>query len=448
MTVEPRRAVAIIGSGPSACYTAQALLKLRRDVEIVMFERLPVPYGLIRYGVAPDHVGTKAVTRQFDRLFTRSGVRFLGNVEVGRDVEFDAVRSAFDATVVATGLHADAELPLPGFDDERVIGAGRFMRILNQHPGDEISLPQLGSRVAVVGNGNVAIDVVRLLAKHETDFEGSDVHSPLLDAAAGGLQIIEVLGRAGIDDAKFTPSLLAELGRIDDVRVEAFGVDDSSLADTSNRSAQAVALAGLLDRPQPENPRVTVRLRLGVAPVALTRDGEILRLSLAGPGASEALAASTSAEPASIDVDSVITAVGFHRGDAHLLHALLGHEDDVFAAGWARRGPKGTIAESRAEGQTVAREVDAWLASAAHEPHDERAALLERLDESAVSFAEWSTIDEHEQRQAGPGRVRAKEQNTETLLRIARGRAEADSSDAHAEAGRASVQDPHPASNT
>lgn len=423
MTVEARRAVAIIGSGPSACYTAQALLKLRRDVDVAMFERLPVPYGLIRYGVAPDHVGTKAVTRQFDRLFTRSGVRFLGNVEVGRDVDFEAVRSAFDATVVATGLHADAQLQLPGFDHARVIGAGHFMRILNQHPGDDIALPRLGTRVAVVGNGNVAIDVVRLLAKHETDFEGSDVHSPLLIEATGELQSIDVLGRAGIDDAKFTPSLLSELGRIDDARFEAFGVDADALADEDGRSAQAAALAGLLDRAQPDQPRITVRLRFGVAPVALAEEAGDLRVSLAGPGASEAHAASTSTEPASIDVDSVITAVGFHRGDAHLLHALLGDERDVFAAGWARRGPQGTIAQSRAEGQTVAREVDGWLASVPSKPGDQRAELLSHLDESSVSFAEWSIIDEHEQQQAGPGRVRAKEQDTETLLRIARGTA-------------------------
>lgn len=435
MTVEARRAVAIIGSGPSACYTVQALLKLRRDVDVAMFERLPVPYGLIRYGVAPDHVGTKAVTRQFDRLFTRSGVRFLGNVEVGRDVDFEAVRGAFDATIVATGLHADAQLQLPGFDHNRVVGAGQFMRILNQHPGDDIALPRLGSRVAIVGNGNVAIDVVRLLAKHESDFEGSDVHSPLLVAASGELEVIEVLGRAGIDDAKFTPSLLSELGRIDDARFEVFGVDAEALSYEDGRSAQAAALAGLLDRAQPEHPRITVRLRFGVAPVALAEEAGDLRVSLAGPGVSETHAASTSTEPASIDVDSVITAVGFHRGDAHLLHAMLGDEQDVFAAGWARRGPQGTIASSRAEGQLVAREVDDWLASAAPKSGVEREALLAHLDESSVSFAEWSVIDEHEQRQAGPGRVRAKEQDTETLLRIARRRA-------------TMAQDPNPESNT
>ncbi|WP_424466662.1 FAD-dependent oxidoreductase [Pseudoclavibacter helvolus] len=435
MTAEARRAVAIIGSGPSACYTAQALLKLRRDVDVAMFERLPVPYGLIRYGVAPDHIGTKAVTRQFDRLFTKSGVRFLGNVDVGRDVDFETVRGAFDATVVATGLHADARLQLPGFEHERVIGAGRFMRILNQHPGDDVALPRLGTRAAVVGNGNVAIDVVRLLAKQESDFEGSDVHSPLLSDATGDLRVIEVLGRAAVDDARFTPSLLAELGRIDGVRVEAFGVAAEQLVDREQRSGQAAALAGLLERTQPERPRITVRLRFGVAPVALAEDHGRLKLSVAGPGTSAANAASTSAEPASIEVDSVITAVGFHRGDAHLLHALLGDEQDVFAAGWARRGPQGTIAESRAEGQTVAREVDSWLASAAPKPEGERAALLDRLTATSVSFAEWSAIDEHEQRRAAPGRVRAKEQDTQTLLRIARSAA-------------TMGEDPHPESNT
>lgn len=436
MSHTDRPAIAVVGAGPSGLFACQALLRAEPPIgRIDVYDRLPTPYGLLRYGVAPDHVGTKAVTRQFDRLFTRSGVRFLGNVEVGRDVDFEAVRGAFDATIVATGLHADAQLQLPGFDHNRVVGAGQFMRILNQHPGDDIALPRLGSRVAIVGNGNVAIDVVRLLAKHESDFEGSDVHSPLLVAASGELEVIEVLGRAGIDDAKFTPSLLSELGRIDDARFEVFGVDAEALSDEDGRSAQAAALAGLLDRAQPEHPRITVRLRFGVAPVALAEEAGDLRVSLAGPGVSETHAASTSTEPASIDVDSVITAVGFHRGDAHLLHAMLGDEQDVFAAGWARRGPQGTIASSRAEGQLVAREVDDWLASAAPKSGVEREALLAHLDESSVSFAEWSVIDEHEQRQAGPGRVRAKEQDTETLLRIARRRA-------------TMAQDPNPESNT
>ena len=157
--------VVVVGSGPSGCYTAQFLRKQWPAADITVLDRLPVPFGLVRYGVAPDHQGTKAVDRQFDRLFTRDGVRFVGNVEVGGPVTVDQLRAAFDVVVLATGVSGDRPLGVPGAELAGVHGAGRLTRLLNDHPDEQHPVAPLGPRVVVVGNGNVALDVVRLLAK-------------------------------------------------------------------------------------------------------------------------------------------------------------------------------------------------------------------------------------------------------------------------------------------
>ena len=177
--------VAVIGSGPSGFYTVSNLLK-QTDlvVEVDVFDRLPTPYGLVRAGVAPDHQGTKAVIRQFARLFERQGVTFTGNLCVGdddlADLSFAELRGLFDAVVLATGLSEDRRLGLVGEEARGVYGSGAVTRFWNDHPSDQALTPEFGTRVVVVGNGNVALDVVRLLAKGTDDFNGSDFDLSLI----------------------------------------------------------------------------------------------------------------------------------------------------------------------------------------------------------------------------------------------------------------------------
>ena len=156
--------VAIVGAGPSGCYLAQALLKAAPELEVDLIDALPVPYGLVRYGVAADHQGTKAVARQFARVFERQGAQFWGNVALGREVTLEALQGAYDAVVLAAGLAGDRRLGVPGDDLPGVHGAGRLTRALYEHPEAE-ALPALGAHPLIVGNGNVAIDLLRLLAK-------------------------------------------------------------------------------------------------------------------------------------------------------------------------------------------------------------------------------------------------------------------------------------------
>jgi len=205
--------VAIVGAGPSGFYAADGLMRTNPDLHIDVIDRLPTPHGLIRAGVAPDHQGTKAVARQFDRLLARPDVRFAGNIEVGRDLSWDELITGYDAIIVATGMVIDKKLGVPGEELPHVWGSWRLVGWLNGHPdfrqGPDLS--QVKS-VAVIGNGNVALDVARVLAKSAGEMAKSDI-VPDAGAAisAAPLTDIYVIGgkRTGRDAACFRPDARA-----------------------------------------------------------------------------------------------------------------------------------------------------------------------------------------------------------------------------------------------
>lgn len=223
------RKVAIIGSGPSGCFTAQGLLKARPDWTVDIYDRLPVPFGLVRYGVAPDHQGTKAITRQFERLFERQGARFFGNVTVGRDVTLDALRGAYDAVVLAAGLAGDRDHGLGPADG--VIGAGELTRALYDHP-DAGDLPDIGGHVIILGNGNVAVDILRLLSKTEAELEGSDLGPRASDwLAARPIDSLTILGRSPATAARFDPVMIRELAKLQGVSITVADLPAGDAAD-------------------------------------------------------------------------------------------------------------------------------------------------------------------------------------------------------------------------
>lgn len=410
--------VAIVGSGPSGCYLAQALRKAWPDTEISVLDRLPVPYGLVRYGVAPDHPGTKAVTRQFDRLFERENIRFVGNLEIGRDLALDELRGACDVVVLATGLYGDRRLGVPGDDLERVHGAGRLTRFFNDHP-DEVGLaPRFGQRTAIVGNGNVAIDLLRLLAKSADEFAGSDISETVLAHLAGERpQTIHIVGRSPAMLAKFDTVMLRELGKLRDVT---FALGEGALLHAEEGDAAKLgALRELLERPvtgarqvvfhfgwEPER----VHGASGVEGIAFVRQGGE-RLELA--------------------VDSVLTAIGFAEdaGGALRRDSLSGAvaeldagclDHGLYCAGWYRRGPRGTIPENRADARRVA---DAIIQAVS----DGRltvgkpgfASLGAAFAGPRVAYEGWKRIDAFELEQAPADRQRRKIRTISDMLRIA-----------------------------
>lgn len=389
--------VAVVGAGPSGLYAVDGLLRANPDLHVDIIERLPTPFGLVRAGVAPDHQGTKAVVRQFDRLLALPDVRFAGNLEVGRDLSWDEVCDAYDAVIVATGRVIDRKLGVPGEDLPHVWGSWRFVAWLNGHPdfrhGPDLSRVK---SVAVIGNGNVALDVARVLAKSSDEMAKSDI-VPEAEAAiaAAPLADIHVIGRRGPENASFTGNELAEMGRL----ARAVAVTDPAALTVSPaasdptperlRKAKNLEILKGFAAHQAGSKPITVHFRFTAAPIAI-RPGEI--------------ELTTGALPA----DLVVTCIGY---DGEPFPSREG----VFAVGWARRGPTGTIPTNRAESHAVAKQLLAWL---------------DKLDPKsgpdilpvAVDAAGWHRIDKREVAAGAPlGRPRVKLTDWPALLAVAQG---------------------------
>lgn len=402
--------IAIIGAGPSGCFLAQALLKVRPDLTVDLIDRLPVPYGLVRYGVAADHQGTKAVTRQFARLFERQGARFFGNVAVGRDVTLDALRGAYDAVVLAAGMAVDRRLGIPGDDLPGVFGAGRLTRALYDHPDAE-PLPDLGARPLIVGNGNVAIDLLRLLAKTPAELDGSDLGPLASDwLARSGIEEIAITGRAAAARAKFDPVMIRELAKLGGVSIRVVGAGDSDDADGRKLLDALAALDGHGSGAR----RIT--FRFGLTPVAVTGHPHVTAVEFATPDG-----------PESLPCTSVVTAIGFDAAPDLPRDALIADAADretgalapgLYAAGWFRRGPRGTIPDNRADAKDLAHRI---LSDLVADPARQGAQVLAGLPD-LVDFAGWCRIDAAETAAPPPGRCRIKISTRAALLDAAMSR--------------------------
>jgi ferredoxin--NADP+ reductase len=389
--------VAIVGAGPSGFYAADGLLRARPDLHIDIIDRLPTPYGLVRAGVAPDHQGTKAIVRQFEKLLGQPDVRFAGNIDVGRDLSWEEFDAAYDAVIVATGMVIDKKLGVPGEDLPHVWGSWRFVAWLNGHP-DFRGGPDLSTvkSVAVIGNGNVALDVARVLAKSAEEMVKSDI-VPEAGAAIASAPItdVHVIGRRGPEHASFTNNELAEMGRL----ARAVSVTDAKALNVAppptdptperlRKTKNLEILKGFAGHKAGEKP-VTVHFLFGAVPKAI-RPGEI-ELSTG-----------------TLKADLVVTCIGYSGED-------FPKRDDVFPVGWAKRGPTGTIPTNRAESHAVAQEVLAFLKD--RDPKSGPDVLP-----IAVDAAGWHRIDKHEVAAgAAQGRPRVKLTEWQTLLDIAQG---------------------------
>ncbi|MGP3535566.1 cytochrome P450 [Microbacterium sp. RD1] len=404
----PAPRVAIVGSGPAGCFTAQAIRRTFPAAQIDVFDRMPVPYGLVRFGVAADHQGTKSVARQFDRLFLSDGVRFHGGVDVGADVSLAEMRSAFDAVVLATGLSADAALPVPGADLPGVHGAGAITRMLNTHPAEAPGTPELGASPVVVGHGNVALDVVRLLARTSGELEGSDVDDDRHAALAAGVRTLSVVGRSAPTAAKFDPVMLRELAALPGLAHEVHGVDLDALPHGTD--ARADAVRALVASSSPD-PRIRIHWWFGYTPVRVE-----------GEGAVQAAVFSGADGDVRLETEAVITAVGFTADDSCLVEPAA-HPDGrvepgLYVAGWLRRGPRGTIPDQRTDARSLARALADDVAAGSVGWSAPGIAALAGID-AAVDFEGWRRIDVRETLGAAPGRVRAKLRTLPELLEAA-----------------------------
>lgn len=397
------RHIAIIGSGPAGCYLADHLLRLAPDAHVDVLERLPVPFGLVRYGVAPDHQGTKAVVRVLDRVLGRDRVGFFGNLEIGRDVRLDELMSLYDAVVLATGAPCDRRLGIPGESLPGVFGSGAFVGWYNGHP-DWRAAPPLPVRSAVViGNGNVAIDVVRILAKGPEEMSGSDidpaVHAQLL---AHPIAAIHIVGRRGPADARFTSHELAELGTLARARVsvEHAGALVGDTPELDVLRGFAASSTGREDAP------VSIVFHFELTPAAFIGEEGLETVRFTRPDGSAyelpAQLAVTCIGYESIACDHVVPAAGVFANQEGRI------DEGLYVTGWAKRGPSGTIPTNRSEAQQVAQRIAAEAIDHGRAGGDGLVALLSERGVQRVDHASWRKIDAAEQAGAAGDRCRRK----------------------------------------
>src|SRR6478752_1353842 len=275
--------LAIVGAGPAGIYAADILLKAERgfDVSIDLFEQLPAPYGLVRYGVAPDHPRIKGIITALREVLDRGDIRIFGNVRFGEDLTLDDLKKHYNAVIFATGAVHDADLRVPGIELEGSYGAADFVSWYDGHPDYPREWPLDAQSVAVIGNGNVALDVARVLAKHAEDLLPTEIPANVYEGlAASPVTDVHVFGRRGPTSVKFTPLELRELGELRDVDMivhdEDFDYDDQAKAAVAGNKQVFVIDKVLNQWRQREVGQASRRLHLHffAKPLEIVDDGE------------------------------------------------------------------------------------------------------------------------------------------------------------------------------
>ena len=441
MSDRPLR-VAVVGSGPAGFYAAGGLLASDDpDVEVDMIERLPTPWGLVRLGVAPDHPNIKAVSRAFERTAGQPGFRFFGNVEVGKDVEHAELARLYDAVVYSVGAQTDRQLGIPGEDLPGSWPATAFVAWYNGHPDfQDLSFDLSGERAVVIGNGNVALDVARMLALTPEELAPTDTTDPAIEAIAGsGIREILVVGRRGPVQAAWTPVEVGELGELAgaDVIVDPADLDlDEASAAELEAAAPTVRrnvehLRDYAQRKPTGKPRA-IRLRFFSSPVAIHGDEKVEAIELVRNELVDGRAVATEKRE-TITCGIVFRSVGyqgvalpglpFDDRSATIPNEGGRVEPGLYVAGWIKRGPSGVIGTNKKDAtETVGLLLDdarAGLLPARDEGTLET--LLEERGVEAVLYAGWEAIDSAERGAGEPhGRPRIKLCSWDALLAAAR----------------------------
>jgi ferredoxin/flavodoxin---NADP+ reductase len=453
--------IAVIGSGPAGFYAAGHLLKDGdAGFEVDMFERLPTPWGLVRSGVAPDHPKIKSVTRVYEKTAAHPRFRYYGNVTFGLHVSREDLLRHYHAIVYATGSPSDRPLGIPGEGLPGSHAATEFVGWYNGHPDHtDLEVDLLSAeRAVVIGNGNVAIDVARMLVLTGEELAPTDTANHALDVlAASQVKEVVVVGRRGPAQAAFTNPELLELGELTDADVI---VDEAELerglavhdeaAEQDQTARRNVEILREYAQRKPTGKSKRVVLRFLASPVELIADEqghlaavELVRNELVEDGGR--LRAQATEERETLEAGLVFRAIGYRgiplprvpfdeRGgvipneagrvrDPESGHALAGE----YVVGWIKRGPSGVIGTNKKDAQETVDAMVADLASAngaAHAPEAPDAeaieALLRERQPELVTYSGWEAIDRHERALGEPdGRPRVKVTSIEEMLRIA-----------------------------
>jgi ferredoxin/flavodoxin---NADP+ reductase len=419
MADSPR--VAVIGSGPAGIYAAEALTKQSDgQARVDVFDRLPTPYGLVRYGVAPDHPSIKSIARYLQRVLESPGVRFLGCVEFGRDITRADLLDCYDAVIYATGAMVDRHLGIPGEDLPGSVAATDFVNWYCAHP-DATGFPVdlSADAVAVIGVGNVAVDVARILARTIGELRDTDVPEPMLDLLGGSaVRRIHMIGRRGPAQAKFTTKELRELGRLPHtevhVRADEMELDAASaaLAESDRRVRGNVeVLRGWAGCPDGNRPR-RLDVRFWLRPVEILGSERVEGLRLERTTLNDEGRVVGTGEFETLPVGMVMRSVGYQSvplpGVPFDPRAYVVPNDEgrvlgddgrplpgEYVAGWIKRGPTGVIGTNKADAAQTVRSLLADVGDGRRErPSIE--ALLESRRVRAVTYDHWLGIDAEE----------------------------------------------------
>ncbi|OED34964.1 hypothetical protein AB834_05440 [PVC group bacterium (ex Bugula neritina AB1)] len=374
--------VAILGSGPSGFYAAECLRKSEHSVLIDMFEKSHMPFGLVRYGVSPDHAKIKSVTKIYHRIAQDPSFSFWGNIEIGKDLSICELKKHYDVLIVASGAQKDKPLPIPNIDLENSYSATEFVAWYNGHPDYQNLISKIDSSSAVIiGHGNVALDVARILAKTRKELEPTDITSQSLDVlSTSSIKDIYILGRRGPVQATFTESELTELGSLEDAEIildpkdlELSEADLLELEDPQTRQANKniTALKKLLAQQNPESSKKRrIWIKFYTSPLALLGDKKVSGFSmghnkLTGKAGEQKLV--STGKTSEMNCDLFIRSIGyrgvpiegipFDEQKGTLPHIKGKVNDWIYVVGWIKRGPTGVIGTNKADSYETVNEL-------------------------------------------------------------------------------------------
>ncbi len=417
------RQIAIIGSGPAGYYTAEAAQKQwGGEVVVDIFDRLPVPFGLIRTGVAPDHQSIKGVSKRYEAVALSDNVRFIGNVTVGEDVSIAELEAMYDAVVLATGAPHDKKLGLEGEDLAGVHGSAAFVGWYNGHPQFAGLDPDVsGGHAVVIGNGNVALDVARILAKTRGEFAGSDIVGHALDILQQSrIEQITILGRRGPHQIAMTTKELGELAhltracpRVDPADLPDVG-EDALLEPGQRKSVTHLRSFAAIPESHRADKDIEIVFDFFASPGRILGEGgkvtgvEVERTKLDGGravGTGETYVVPASLVVACIGYQtSPIPGVPFEESAGRFANVDGRIMPGLYCVGWARRGPSGTIGTNRPDGFSIIERIVEDLASGAAKGGKPGRAAFDALAEERqlkiVRYRDWQNIDEAEKANA------------------------------------------------
>ncbi len=411
-TTEPGRpvSIAIIGAGPSGFYAAAAIIKSVEAAAIDMVEALPSPFGLIRGGVAPDHQSTKQVSKAFARTAERPQVRYYGNVKVGRDLSVAELRERYDAVILAVGMPLDRSMGIPGGERRGVYGAAAFVGWYNGHPDFRDLEPDLDTpAVCVIGNGNVAIDVARVLVKTPAEMAGSDLPDYAAEAIrAAPIRDVYIIGRRGPVQAKFTNKELSEMGALEDcaplvdaAQLPAEVAGEMPDRDRRLREKNLATLRDFASRSDADKGK-RVHFVFFARPEAVLGEARCEGLRLERTRLEGERAVGTG-EVFEIPCGVVVPAIGYRMDalEGVPMDARSGAvasrggrvAEGLYVVGWAKRGPIGVIGTNKSDGDLVAEQIREDIPQGRKPGRPALESLLEARRVRWVSFADWRRIE-------------------------------------------------------